>query len=212
MKSCASGESALCSSTVLWGCWMDSSIAWSGRGGDRDPRTSLRNKEVIGILGCTRKSIVSKSREVIFPLYSALVVATPGVLCPVLLSRRKAWTSWRRSSKGPQRWLRDRNVFHMKTCWGTFVLEKRRLGRVWGGNLIDVCKSLMRGVEEKGARLFSAVPADRTGGDGHELETTKLNVNTRKCFFWWEWSSPTLKFLWFGGGLRIFFFPWSWQE
>ena len=37
-----------------------------------------------GILHCDRRSAASRSREVILALSSALVEATPGVLCPVL--------------------------------------------------------------------------------------------------------------------------------
>ena len=66
---------------------------------------------------------------------------------------------------------------------GLFSLEKRRLGGVWGGNLINMYKYLMRGKEEEGARLFSAVPTDRTRGNGHRLKTRKFNLNARKHFF-----------------------------
>ncbi|PKU29643.1 rna-directed dna polymerase from mobile element jockey- hypothetical protein [Limosa lapponica baueri] len=39
-------------------------------------------KKANGILGCIKKSVVSRSREAILPIYPGEV--TPGVLCPVL--------------------------------------------------------------------------------------------------------------------------------
>jgi len=46
---------------------------------------------------------------------------------------------------------------------GVFLLEKRRLT----GDLLHLCKYLMGGNEDEGARPFSVVPTDRPRGCGH---------------------------------------------
>ncbi|KAK4814011.1 hypothetical protein QYF61_004641 [Mycteria americana] len=73
-----------------------------------------------------------------------------------------------------EEWLRE---------LGLFSPEKRRLGGAWGGDLINVYKYLMRGSEEEGARLFSAVPTDRTRGNGYKLKNREVQPEHKKRLF-----------------------------
>jgi len=44
-------------------------------------------------------------------------------------------------------------------------------------------KYLIGGSKEDGARLFSAVPGDRTGGNRHKLKHRRFHLHRRKSFF-----------------------------